>query len=142
MRLTMAGVVLGLILGAAGCIQAPASPTKTPPYTKIDLKVGAGDEAVLGSVITVNYTGWLYDPAKPENKGGMFDTSLGRATFTFTLGVGTVIQGWDEGIVGMKVGGTRRLILPPAYAYGGVRSTAIPAEASLLFDITLESIAQ
>jgi len=142
-RLTMAGAVVGMALvAAAGCVQAPASPTKTPAFTKIDLEVGTGAEAVVGSVVEVTYTGWLYDPTRPDFKGGVFDTSLGRGTFTFTLGVGSVIQGWDEGLVGMKVGGTRRLIIPPAYGYGGVRTSSIPAEATILFDVVLVSIVE
>jgi FKBP-type peptidyl-prolyl cis-trans isomerase len=139
----MVGAAVGMALvSLAGCVQAPASPTKTPAFTRVDLVVGTGAEAVVGSVVEVNYTGWLYDPTRPDFKGGVFDTSIGRATFTFTLGVGSVIQGWDEGLVGMKVGGTRRLIVPPAYAYGGVRTSSIPAEAALLFDVVLVSIAE
>ena len=122
---------------------APASPGKTADVTELkkeDLVVGTGAEAVAGKTVTVNYTGWLYDPTKPDFKGGVFDTSLGREPFTFTLGAGSVIVGWDQGLVGMKVGGTRRLILPPPYAYGGIRSGSIPAEASLVFDVQLVSI--
>jgi FKBP-type peptidyl-prolyl cis-trans isomerase FkpA len=136
----LAGAMVALAVAAGGCIQAPASPTRTPAFTKIDLEVGTGAEAVVGSVMTVQYTGWLYDPTKSDFKGGVFDTSLGREPFTFTLGAGSVITGWDQGLVGMKVGGTRRLILPPSYAYGGIRSGSIPAEASLVFDIQLVSI--
>jgi FKBP-type peptidyl-prolyl cis-trans isomerase FkpA len=139
-RVMVAAAVIAMALAAGGCIQAPASPTKTPAFTKIDLEVGTGDEAIAGSVVTVNYTGWIYDPTKTDFKGGVFDTSIGKAPFTFTLGTGTVISGWDQGLPGMKVGGTRRLILPPAYGYGGARSGSIPAEASLVFDVTLVSI--
>jgi FKBP-type peptidyl-prolyl cis-trans isomerase FkpA len=139
-RLIVAAAITAMATAAGGCIQAPASPTKTPAFARIDLEVGTGAEAVVGSVVTVNYTGWIYDPSKTDFKGGVFDTSLGREPFTFTLGAGTVITGWEQGLPGMKVGGTRRLILPPAYAYGGLRSGTIAAEASLVFDVQLVSI--
>jgi FKBP-type peptidyl-prolyl cis-trans isomerase len=88
--------------------------------------------------ITVNYTGWLYDPTRPEQKGSQFDTSAGRAPFTFTLGVGQVIQGWDQGVSGMKVGGLRRLVIPPERGYGANGSPpVIPPNATLVFDIEL-----
>src|SRR4051812_20952518 len=105
---------------AAGCGSAtPVSPT-TPgaPFSQTDLRVGTGTEATAGRVITVNYTGWLYDTSQIENKGRQFDTSAGRGPFSFTLGAGTVIRGWDQGVVGMRVGGMRRLVIPPELAYG------------------------
>ena len=86
----------------------------------------------------IYYTGWLYDAAKTNGKGAQFDTST---SFTFVLGAGQVIAGWDQGVVGMKVGGTRRLTIPPELAYrdrspGG----GIPANATLVFDVTLLSV--
>lgn len=141
-RLAMTGAVVGMVLAVAGCISAPTTPTVTPGFTRVDLVVGTGAEAVVGSVMTVNYTGWLYDPSKSDFKGAQFDSSIGAAPFTFTLGTGSVIQGWDQGLVGMKEGGVRRLVIPPSLGYGGTRVSAIPAEASLLFDVQLISIAQ
>jgi FKBP-type peptidyl-prolyl cis-trans isomerase FkpA len=94
----------------------------------------------LGSGLTVNYTGWLYDASKPDAKGVKFDSSAGREAFLFTLGIGGVIAGWDEGLVGMKAGGVRRLIIPPSLAYGGSRNGPIPPFATLVFDIELVSV--
>lgn len=83
----------------------------------------------------MNYTGWLYDPTQPEQKGREFDTST---AFTFQLGVGRVIPGWDLGVAGMKVGGQRRLIIPPDLGYGSAGAgTAIPPNATLVFDVEL-----
>ena len=90
--------------------------------------------------MTVNYTGWLYDFLRPDHKGLQFETSHGSTPLAFTLGAGQVIAGWDQGVVGMKVGGTRRLILPPSLAYGGVRNGPIPSYSSLVFDIELLSV--
>jgi FKBP-type peptidyl-prolyl cis-trans isomerase len=86
----------------------------------------------------VNYTGWLYDPLRPENKGQQFDSSVGRQPFTFTLGAGQVIRGWDQGVPGMKVGGQRRLTIPPDLGYGANGAGGvIPPNATLVFDVDL-----
>lgn len=119
----------------AGCNDSPTSPT--PIFSQTDLRVGTGDEAADGKVLTVNYTGWFYDPSRPDNKGAQFDTSAGRTPFSFTLGIGQVIEGWDRGLAGMKAGGLRRLVVPPSLAYGGFRNGPIPPNASLVFDIEL-----
>ena len=134
-----AAVPLFLIV-ATGCTSAPASPTTIPAFSQTDLRVGTGAEAANGQVIQVNYTGWLYDAAKADHKGAQFDSSIGRTPFSFTLGSGQVIKGWDTGVAGMKVGGQRRLVIPPSLAYGATRSGAIPPDATLLFDIELLSI--
>ena len=107
-----------------------------------DTLVGNGREAEAGFNVTVHYTGWLYDPGKPEGKGTKFDSSVERhEPFVFFLGGGQVIQGWDQGFAGMKVGGKRTLIIPPdmgygAYGAGGV----IPPNATLIFDVELLAI--
>jgi len=107
-----------------------------------DTLVGNGREAEAGFNVTVHYTGWLYDPSKPEGKGTKFDSSVERhEPFVFFLGSGQVIQGWDQGFAGMKVGGKRTLIIPPdmgygAYGAGGV----IPPNATLIFDVELLAI--
>ena len=129
------------IAGAtAGCTGTPASPTVTAPFSQSDLRVGTGAEAAAGNVLTVNYTGWLYDASKPDKKGLEFDTSLGRAPFQFRLGTSEVIAGWDRGVLGMKVGGLRQLIIPPSLAYDGVRSGPIPPNATLVFEIELLAV--
>lgn len=91
-----------------------------------------------GSVVTVNYTGWLDDGGKP---GKQFDSSVGRRPFSFIVGAGTVIKGWDEGVLEMRVGEKRRLIIPPQLGYGeGGYPGAIPPNATLIFDVELISI--
>jgi len=97
----------------------------------LDLTTGEGQEATPGSTVTVNYTGTL------EN-GDQFDTSIGRAPFSFPLGAGRVIKGWDEGVAGMKVGGKRKLTIPPELGYGSRGAgNVIPANATLIFEVEL-----
>ena len=106
---------------------------------KNDSKPGTGAEAQTGKVVVVHYTGWLYDAAALEHKGKKFDSSLDRKVpFGFFLGEGKVIKGWDQGLVGMKVGGTRRLVIPPALGYGERGAGGvIPPNATLMFDVEL-----
>ena len=105
----------------------------------VDTKVGTGDEAKSGQVISVHYTGWLYDASKPDKKGTKFDSSKDRnEPFQFPLGGGQVIQGWDQGFAGMKVGGSRTLTIPPAMGYGARGAGGvIPPNATLLFEVEL-----
>ena len=133
-------VVIAIATFTVACVDAPASPTVTAPYNQTDLVLGTGNDALTGSTLTVDYTGWLYDASKPERKGLQFDSSIGRTPFVFTLGTGQVIKGWDQGIPGMRAGGTRRLVIPPSLAYGDTRSGPIPQNATLVFEITLISI--
>ena len=111
------------------------------PMTKNDLVVGTGAEIKAGQNALVHYTGWLYDAAAPDNKGKQFDSSSGGEPFDFPLGGGAVIKGWDEGVVGMKVGGKRRLVIPPDMAYGNSGAGGvIPPGATLVFDVELVEI--
>lgn len=106
---------------------------------KDDRQVGAGAEAVAGKRVTVHYTGWLFDTTKPENRGRKFDSSRDRNDpFTFRLGAGEVIEGWDRGVAGMKVGGQRTLTIPSDMGYGSRGAGGvIPPNATLLFDVEL-----
>jgi len=127
-------------LTATACSKSPNAPPSTAPYSQVDLLLGTGDAAAAGTILTVNYTGWIYDPAKPNNKVLQFDTSIGKDPFVFTLGTGSVILGWDQGLVGMKVGGIRRLVVPPSLGYGDVRNFSIPPYSTLVFEIELVSV--
>ena len=108
----------------------------------IDSKVGEGNEAKSGSTVSVDYTGWIYDPSAPDKKGKKFDSSLDRGNpFGFVLGRGSVIRGWDEGVKGMKEDGKRTLIIPPDMAYGNRGAGGvIPPGATLVFDVELISV--
>jgi FKBP-type peptidyl-prolyl cis-trans isomerase FkpA len=124
---------------------APSSPAVSANGLRIiDTKVGNGKEAQAGKAAMVHYTGWLYDEKAPDQKGKQFDTSLSRGglPFGFVIGVGRVIKGWDQGVVGMKVGGKRTLVIPPALAYGDkdVGNGLIPANSTLVFDIELVEV--
>ena len=119
----------------------PATGTQAMPLTKTELTPGTGAEIKSGQNALVHYTGWLYDAAAPENKGKQFDSSVGGEPFDFPLGGGRVIPGWDQGVVGMKVGGKRRLVIPPELAYGNSGAGGvIPPGATLVFDVELVEI--
>jgi FKBP-type peptidyl-prolyl cis-trans isomerase FkpA len=118
----------------------PSAPTVDVPFSQTDLRVGTGDEALAGKRLTVNYTGWLYDGSRTEQKGAQFDSSSGRGPLTFVLGRGQVIAGWDQGVAGMKVGGLRRLVIPPSLGYGATGSGPIPPNATLIFEVELLSV--
>lgn len=111
---------------------ASAKEVVTPSGLKyIDLKIGQGEEAATGKIVEVHYVGWL------EN-GTRFDTSRERRPFTFRLGAGDGIKGWDEGLVGMKVGGRRKLVIPPELGFGkqGVGSV-VPPNSVLFYEFEL-----
>ena len=111
----------------------------TGELQKTDVKVGTGEEAELGKTVNVHYTGWLYDENAPDKKGKKFDSSYDRKEpFSFMLGAGRVIKGWDKGVQGMKVGGQRTLIIPPSMAYGAKGAGGvIPPDTTLIFDVEL-----
>ncbi len=112
---------------------------QTSQLIKVDQKVGTGKEAVSGKMVSVHYTGWLFDATAPKNRGTKFDSSVDRGEpFTFRLGGGQVIRGWDEGVAGMKVGGKRTLTIPPEMGYGANGAGGvIPPNATLIFDVEL-----
>ena len=105
---------------------------------KTDTVVGKGKEAIAGKTVEVNYTGWLFEAKAEKQHGKQFDSSIGRGPFSFPLGGGRVIKGWDEGVAGMKVGGKRTLVIPPELAYGARGAGGvIPPNATLVFDVEL-----
>ena len=124
---------------------SPTAPTSTASssnptvaFSATDLTVTTGAQAANGDSLTVTYFGWLYDQAAPENKGLLFDSTSDG--FTFVLGAGQVITGWDQGLVAIRVGAKRRLIIPPSMAYGASGAGSIPGNATLLFEVVLVSI--
>ncbi len=145
----VAAVAAACVAVNASLAQTPAAPDTTQggsklnampkELQKVDVKQGAGAEAVSGKPVVVHYTGWIYDESKPDKKGAKFDSSRDRGVpFGFFLGSGKVIKGWDEGVVGMKVGGQRTLIIPPQWGYGERGAGGvIPPNATLIFDVEL-----
>lgn len=134
-RLFAAAVLLS---GLAAALPAAAQQEKTTAsgLRYADIKAGTGKTATAGRSVEVHYTGWLYHDGL---KGKQFDSSRGRGPFSFPLGAGEVIKGWDEGVAGMKEGGRRTLIIPPQLAYGerGAGGGIIPPNATLLFEVEL-----
>ncbi|MEO6798485.1 MAG: FKBP-type peptidyl-prolyl cis-trans isomerase [Rhodanobacter sp.] len=125
-----------------------AACTATPPaqangsvdkFTTIDTRIGTGPEAKAGMKVTVQYTGWLYDDSAKDKHGAKFDSSYDSGMpFSFNLGAGDVIKGWDQGVAGMHVGGKRTLLIPAALGYGARGAGGdIPPNASLVFDVEL-----
>ncbi len=117
--------------------------SNTPQGLQIDdTTVGSGATAQAGQDVTVHYTGWLYDPSAPQNRGRQFDSSKSRGDpFEFSLGAGMVIRGWDEGVAGMQVGGTRVLTIPPEMGYGAYGAGGvIPPNATLVFEVELLAV--
>ena len=108
----------------------------------VEIKAGTGAALTAGKIAVVQYTGWLYEASAKDNKGKQFDSSrTGGQPFRFAVGTGQVIKGWDQGVVGMKVGEGRRLIIPADLAYGdGGAGGVIPPGATLVFDIDLVAI--
>ena len=129
----------------AGCSKkeeaAPVASAPGEPFMT-DIKTGTGPAIKKGQTAVVHYTGWLYTESAPEKKGKKFDSSRDRnEPFSFELGAGMVIQGWDEGVDGMQVGGQRRLVIPPEKGYGASGAGGvIPPNATLLFDVELMGI--
>jgi FKBP-type peptidyl-prolyl cis-trans isomerase FkpA len=123
---------------ATPAVAAPAPAPETAFEAK-DLKAGRGPPAAAGQTAIVEYTGWLYDAKRKDGRGRKFDSSIGREPFRFVLGAGRVIRGWELGVDGMRVGGIRRLVIPPQLAYGarGAGGGIIPPFATLLFRIEL-----
>ncbi len=150
-RFVLAIPVLLLCAACGGDDGGPTSPTPPTaptspsvgldvPFSTEDLLVGTGQEAMNGDTLSVGYTGWLYDPNAAENKGVQFDSRPATNPFPFVLGAGRVIAGWDQGVLGMRVGGLRRLVIPPELGYGDAGQGPIPGDATLLFEVDLVGI--
>ena len=146
LRAAAAGL-LGALLAACGAKTAAPPVTVSPPpgvaaLQILELKPGTGPQIAAAQTAVVNYTGWLYDASAPDHKGKEFDSSTANPDhFAFTLGAGSVIKGWDQGVAGMKTGGKRRLVIPPELGYGEEGAGGvIPPGATLVFDVELLAI--
>ena len=132
------GLLVGVI-AAAGLLAAACGGGVVGELKRTDTRSGDGAEAKAGQTVTVHYTGWLFDETRPDHHGTKFDSSRDRnEPFSFRLGGGEVIQGWDDGVAGMRVGGTRTLTIPPDLGYGRRGAGGvIPPDATLIFDVEL-----
>lgn len=149
----IAAVLCAVALTACGGGSSKTTPTVAQPDFKIiETVVGTGTVAAAGDLLVVNYTGYLYDSTKADFKGAKIDSSIDRQSpFSFSVGVGQFLVGWDQGLVGMKAGGKRTLIIPSGLAYGATKRdalpavngntyAAIPANSPLVYDIQLISV--
>ena len=142
--LSFRACLLGVIV-TAGCAPTPPVPPPASAVTSLeatDLAPGAGAAVGAGQRAVVQYTGWLYETSAADHKGKEFDSSRhGGQPFKFVVGAGDVIKGWDQGVVGMHVGGRRRLTIPPDLGYGDAGAGGvIPPGATLVFDVDLVAI--
>ena len=127
--------------GGGGSDAPAAAPVGPSTLQTTDTLVGAGAVAANGNTLTIHYTGWLYSGTAANFRGAQFDTSVGKQPFQFKLGVGSVIAGFDQGLVGMRVGGTRVLIIPSALGYGATGVAGlIPPNSALVFSVELLSV--
>jgi FKBP-type peptidyl-prolyl cis-trans isomerase FkpA len=131
--------VLGLTAcGGGGSGASGGVPVSSPAaLTKTDTVVGTGATAAVGSKIAVNYTGWLYNASAADFKGAKFDSGTGAS---FTLASGSLIEGWVQGIPGMKVGGKRTLLIPASLGYGANGAGSIPPNSGLVFEVELVGV--
>jgi FKBP-type peptidyl-prolyl cis-trans isomerase FkpA len=141
----MLGALMAVVLVIAACGDNGGTGDGMSNITelmKTDVREGSGNEAVAGRNVTVHYTGWLYNESAPDHKGSKFDSSRDRnEPFSFRLGGGQVIPGWDQGVAGMKIGGQRTLTIPPGLGYGARGAGGvIPPNATLVFDVELVDV--
>lgn len=137
-RFARLAALLAVVATVSACSgdDNPTAPSANVPFSTTDIRVGTGAEATSGRTATVAYAGWLYSATAAENKGNQFDAGA----FSFTVGSG-VIPGFSQGVTGMRVGGQRRVVIPPALGYGSAGSPpAIPGNATLVFDIELRAV--
>lgn len=126
-----------MVSGCGDGGDSPTSPSANVPYSTTDLRVGTGAEATSGRPVVVNYSGWLYSTTAADNKGNLFDSGQ----YPFVAGSNQAIEGFSRGVVGMRVGGLRRVVIPPSMGYGSQGSPPrIPGNATLLFEIELVAV--
>jgi FKBP-type peptidyl-prolyl cis-trans isomerase FkpA len=128
--------VLGLSACGGGGGDSSVAVANPAAFSTTDTVLGTGLDAVTGKTVTVTYTGWLYSTSAANNKGSQFDSG----SFSFTLGQNQVISGFEQGVLGMKVGGKRTVLIPSSLGYGSSGNKGIPPNAGLVFDITLIAV--
>ena len=134
---SLLAIALCVSVSACGSSSPTAPDQNSVAYSQIDITVGTGTEATTGTTASVNYGGWLYSDTAADHKGQQFDAN----SFAFVVGAGTLgVKGFDTGVTGMKVGGVRRIIVPPSLAYGATGNGPIPPNAALVFDIQLANV--
>jgi FKBP-type peptidyl-prolyl cis-trans isomerase FkpA len=139
-KLVQLTAVCGALAAALACSSSPSGAEDVSGGLQItDVRVGTGAEATNGRTVTVQYTGWLYTQSTADHRGTKFDSSRDRnQPFSFVLGAGQVIRGWDQGVAGMRVGGQRTLVIPSSLGYGSAGAPgAIPPNSALVFDVEL-----
>lgn len=144
-RLFALCMLLASLFSIVACTQqahTPAEDNDSSDMIMLDTMLGKGEEAIPGQLVAVQYTGWLYDKTTANHHGKKFDSSLDSGKpFEFLLGAEKVIKGWDQGIVGMKVGGQRSLIIPARLGYGSAGSgKIIPPNSTLVFHVELTGV--
>ncbi len=135
------GAALGigvLALSVSDC--GSTAPSPVADLVTLDLTTGTGAEVKVGQTIAVQYDGYFYDEKATDHLGKRFATSEGSDAFQFVVGAADVIAGWDRGVVGMKVGGRRRLVIPPSLAYGVAGHGIVPPNSTLVFDMDVIEI--
>lgn len=135
-------LILGLLVaGCGGGGSSAVTPSGPTALQVTDIAIGTGAVAAAGNLVTVHYSGWLFDAAAANSRGALFDSSVGKSPFQFKLGVGQVIAGWDQGVAGMRAGGTRTLIIPSSLGYGttGVPGV-IPPNTALVFNVEVLAV--
>ena len=127
-----------LVSACNGGDSSPTAPSANVPFSTTDLRVGTGTEATTGRNVTVNFSGWVWNSLGTDNKGSRFDAG----TFPFTVGAPNIIPGFSQGVLGMRVGGMRRVVVPPNMGYGNnpPAGSGIRANETLIFEIELVSV--
>lgn len=139
-RIALIGLVVAV--ATAGCSKDTGTSPSTVnvPFSTTDIKMGTGTEATTGRAVSVYYTLWLYNAQGVDNKGTMVQTNVGGTPFSFTVGSG-VVQGFSQGVTGMRVGGLRRVTIPPSLGYGSQGNPpSIPGNATIIFEIELLAV--
>lgn len=133
---------LALLAFSVACGDSPTAPPAPldVSFSTTDLTVGTGTEARAGQTVRVFYTGWVYSTTATDNKGSQFDTNT-TTGLPFTIGAGQVIAGFEQGVIGMKVGGKRRIVIPPSLGYGATGNGPVPGNAHIIFEVELLSVA-